>query len=86
MPYPKTKFVVAPLNVIDILAILPYYIGLVLAGSFSGLSVLRVIRLTRVFRLFKFGRYAKSLRVLAFFLFRLTFLSSADFLFNPLSL
>lgn len=40
------------LNIIDFLAILPYYISL-LAGGSAGASVLRVLRLVRVFRILK---------------------------------
>lgn len=47
------------MNVIDILAILPYYIELGLDGtSVPGLAILRVIRLIRVFRLFKVSKGA----------------------------
>eukprot|EP00127_Corallochytrium_limacisporum_P003652 Clim_evm40s151 gene=Clim_evmTU40s151 len=53
-------------NIIDFIAILPYYIEVIVAGSdvfndtgsgISGLASLRIIRLARIFRLFKFGRF-----------------------------
>ena len=51
-----------PLNVIDALAILPYYIEVIVGGGgVSGLIVVRVIRLARVFRIFKFSRYSTAI-------------------------
>ena len=61
------------MNVIDFLAITPYFISLVTyvvgdawdGGSQpSSLAILRVIRLVRVFRIFKLSRYSKGLQVL----------------------
>ena len=51
-------FVLAPMNVIGLIAILPWYLDLVLAVlkvevSVEALSLLRVVRLTRVVRIFK---------------------------------
>lgn len=61
----KFAFFFSTLNVIDILAILPYFIVL-LAGNrkIVSLSVLRITRLIRVFRIFKLTRYSRGLRVL----------------------
>jgi len=51
--------------VIDLLAILPYYMELTLGNAeFGGLIILRVLRLTRVFRLFKLSRYMSRLIIL----------------------
>jgi len=60
------------MNVIDLLAITPYFFSLVThvfelweAGSQpSSLAILRVIRLVRVFRIFKLSRYSKGLQIL----------------------
>ena len=53
-----------PLNVVDLVAILPYYIALGLDNSgASSVAVIRVLRLTRVTRLFKFSRHSQGLRV-----------------------
>ncbi|KAK3270413.1 hypothetical protein CYMTET_21188 [Cymbomonas tetramitiformis] len=41
------------MNLVDILAILPFYCELVLNDSVPGLAVLRAVRLMRIFRLFK---------------------------------
>lgn len=69
----KLRFVKATLNVIDLVAILPYYAGLLLAGGVDGLSVVRVVRLVRVFRVFKFGSSLRGLTV-----FRNTMVNSFD--------
>ena len=57
------KFFCDFMNLVDVVAILPFYLelGLALSGASSGsnseLTIIRVIRLARVFRLFKFSRY-----------------------------
>ena len=62
-------FVLAPMNVIDLIAILPWYLDLVLAVlkvevSVEALSLLRVVRLTRVVRIFKMSKKFQGLIVL----------------------
>ena len=61
----KIKFLKSFLNIIDLIAILPYYITLPLDNEFgSSFAVLRVIRLVRVFRIFKLSRHSKGLQIL----------------------
>lgn len=61
------------MNVIDLVAILPYFIqvGTMIAQSSTdrnsqamSLAILRVIRLVRVFRIFKLSRHSKGLQIL----------------------
>ena len=60
------------MNVIDIVAIIPYFItlGTVIAdesrsnNQAMSLAILRVIRLVRVFRIFKLSRHSKGLQIL----------------------
>ena len=56
----RLKFAVTPLAVIDLLAILPFYL------PFTGLDLrfLRVVRMMRIFRIAKLGRYSQSLQTL----------------------
>ena len=60
----KIKFVLAPLNVIDFLSILPYYVTLSLQGRGGSIAVLRVVRVVRVFRVFKLSRHSRGLQIL----------------------
>lgn len=58
----RGKFVRDPMNVVDIVAVLPYYVELILSlavagdAEVPGLAVIRVLRLVRVFRLLKMSR------------------------------
>lgn len=64
-----SSFIFSPLNIIDLVAILPWYLDFVLGAlqvevSVEGLSVLRVVRLLRVVRIFKMSRNFQGLIVL----------------------
>ena len=52
-----------PLAIIDLLAILPFYLSPFLATSLS-LTPLRSLRLFRIFRLLKLARYSRSMQIL----------------------
>ena len=60
-------FVTSPMNIIDFLAIAPFYAELIYSGSPSGSSsaILRILRLIRIFRVFKVSRYLPWVRVFA---------------------
>ena len=63
----KWKFVKEVLNLIDLIAILPYFLNFALNGKDSNVSsvaILRAVRLVRVFRVFKLSRYSSGLRIL----------------------
>ena len=61
----KWQFAKSFLNIIDLLAILPYFITLSInSENTTPLSVLRVVRLVRVFRIFKLSRHSLGLRIL----------------------
>jgi voltage-gated potassium channel len=52
------------LGIIDLLAILPTYLALVLPGA-QDLMVIRAIRLLRIFRVFKLARFVADARIMA---------------------
>lgn len=58
------RYIFSFYGVIDLLSVLPTYIGLVIAGSHS-LVVIRILRLLRVFRILKLTRYTLAGRSLA---------------------
>jgi len=57
----RLRFMRTPLAVIDLLAVLPFYLPMVLPVD---LRFLRVLRLFRLFRLLKVARYTESLRLI----------------------
>lgn len=68
LKYPKKKsaraiftFMSSPLALIDVLAVLPAYLPLLLPID---LRFIRILRLLRITRLFKINRYSKSLKLI----------------------
>ena len=55
----RLRYMVSPMALIDLAAILPFYLPLAVTID---LRVLRLLRLFRLFRLFKMTRYVESLR------------------------
>lgn len=67
----KLKFIRGILNIIDLVAILPYYIILGLSAAGGGkesnpsyIAFFRILRLVRVFRIFKLSRHYRGLKIL----------------------
>jgi voltage-gated potassium channel len=67
----RIRYALTPMAIIDLLAVLPFYVELALAlgfGSSLGNTevalVLRALRLFRVFRLFKLGHYSRAVQAL----------------------
>ena len=61
--HPRFKYIFSFMALIDLLAILPFYLPFV-AADLRFLRLLRLFRLTRLLRLFKLGRYVESLQVI----------------------
>lgn len=57
----RIKYMLTPMALIDLFAILPFYLPMFFAID---LTVLRVIRLVRVLRILKLNRYSKSLKLI----------------------
>ena len=57
------RYAVSFFGIVDLLAVIPTYLSIFIAGSQS-LLVIRTLRLIRVFRVFKLSRYLSEARVL----------------------
>jgi voltage-gated potassium channel len=57
------RYALSPLGIIDLIAILPSYISLLIPGA-QTLLVVRVLRLLRIFRIFKLAEYLAESSVL----------------------
>jgi len=55
----RIKFALKPLSLVDLAAILPFYLPMIITLD---LRFIRIIRLIRLFRIFKLGRYSESMK------------------------
>ncbi|XP_068590088.1 A-type voltage-gated potassium channel KCND2 isoform X2 [Cebidichthys violaceus] len=62
----RYRFVKSVMSVIDVVAIMPYYIGLVMADNEDVSGAFVTLRVFRVFRIFKFSRHSAGLRILGY--------------------
>ena len=52
---PNVAAMLTPMNIVDLAAIVPFYIELAFGGGAFDTRILRVVRLVRIFRMLKFG-------------------------------
>ena len=57
----RIKFILSPLGLIDLFAIIPFYLPMIFPID---LRVIRILRLLRLLRVFKLGRFSKSLKTI----------------------
>ncbi|XP_034721551.1 potassium voltage-gated channel subfamily D member 2-like [Etheostoma cragini] len=62
----RCRFVKSVMSVIDVVAIMPYYIGLVMTDNEDVSGAFVTLRVFRVFRIFKFSRHSAGLRILGY--------------------
>ncbi|KAG7253632.1 hypothetical protein CRUP_010098 [Coryphaenoides rupestris] len=62
----RFKFMKSVMSVIDVVAIMPYYIGLVMTDNDQVSGAFVTLRVFRVFRIFKFSRHSAGLRILGY--------------------
>lgn len=57
--YPRTKYIFSFYGLIDLLSILPAFVGIFISGAHS-FMIIRAFRLLRVFRVLKVSRYSRA--------------------------
>ncbi|KAJ8302006.1 hypothetical protein KUTeg_020993 [Tegillarca granosa] len=62
----RCRFMRSVMSIIDVVAILPYYIGLVITDNDDVSGAFVTLRVFRVFRIFKFSRHSQGLRILGY--------------------
>lgn len=62
----RCAFIRSIMSVIDVVAIAPYYIGLVIPENDDVSGAFVTLRVFRVFRIFKFSRHSQGLRILGY--------------------
>lgn len=62
----RCKFMRSVMSVIDVVAVLPFYIGLLVPASDNVSGAFVTLRVFRVFRIFKFSRHSQGLRILGY--------------------
>ena len=63
----RIQFALTPLALVDLIAILPFYLPMLIPFD---LRFMRALRLVRLLRLFKMGRYSQALKTMGFVLKR----------------
>ncbi len=66
----RLRWALSPMGLVDLLAILPFYVALFLPEHYVSLLVLRIFRSLRLLRLFKLARYSQAMNVLTAVLYR----------------
>jgi voltage-gated potassium channel len=59
----KWRFAGSFYGLVDLLAILPFYVGLIVTSFGIDFRAIRIVRLLRLFRTFKLLRYSKAIRL-----------------------
>ncbi|XP_064823338.1 potassium voltage-gated channel subfamily D member 3-like [Oncorhynchus masou masou] len=62
----RYQFMRSVMSIIDVVAIFPYYIGLVMTDNEDVSGAFVTLRVFRVFRIFKFSRHSQGLRILGY--------------------
>nr|XP_039250332.1 potassium voltage-gated channel protein Shal-like isoform X2 [Styela clava] len=62
----RCKFMRSVMSIIDVVAILPYYIGLIITDNEDVSGAFVTLRVFRVFRIFKFSRHSQGLRIIGY--------------------
>ncbi|XP_030049868.1 A-type voltage-gated potassium channel KCND1 [Microcaecilia unicolor] len=62
----RCKFMRSVMSIIDVVAIMPYYIGLIVPNNDDLSGAFVTLRVFRVFRIFKFSRHSQGLRILGY--------------------
>ena len=62
----RYRYVRSVMSIIDVVAILPYYIGLGITDNKDLGGAFVTLRVFRVFRIFKFSRHSQGLRILGY--------------------
>ncbi|XP_056429804.1 potassium voltage-gated channel subfamily D member 2 isoform X1 [Hyla sarda] len=62
----RYRFVRSVMSIIDVVAIMPYYIGLIMTDNEDVSGAFVTLRVFRVFRIFKFSRHSQGLRILGY--------------------
>ncbi|XP_072257667.1 A-type voltage-gated potassium channel KCND2 isoform X2 [Pyxicephalus adspersus] len=62
----RYRFIRSVMSIIDVVAIMPYYIGLIMTNNEDVSGAFVTLRVFRVFRIFKFSRHSQGLRILGY--------------------
>jgi len=62
----RCRYIRSVMSIIDVVAILPYYIGLGITDNKDLSGAFVTLRVFRVFRIFKFSRHSQGLRILGY--------------------